>query len=119
MLDEKNEIQKKDDKFIYIQKIKDLMKYIIEQNNKNKYYKISLYKIRGFEPYTIFNDIDNISSCLINHSDLSSYFSNYNITTEKEIIPLFIREYNKQENDNNLNAQDFVKFLNFDIDKIR
>ena len=117
MLDEENEIQGKEDKNIYIQKIKDLMKYIIEQNNKNKYYKISLYKIRGFEPYTIFNDIDNISSGLINHSDLSSYFSQYNIIPEKEIIRLFIREYNKQENDNNLNAQDFVKFLNFDIDK--
>ena len=115
----KNETSKKEK--IYIQKIKDLMKYIIEENNKNKYYKISLYKIRGFEPYTIFNEIDTISSGLINHSDLSEYLSKNNFEIdkekEKEIIPLFIREYNKQENDNNLNAQDFVKFLNYDIDK--
>ena len=102
---------------LYIQKLKDLMKYIIEQNNKNKEHKISLYKIRGFEPHSIFNEIDNIYSDYINQSDLSEYLIKNNIKIEKEIIGLFIREFNKQEKDNNLCEQDFVNFFNYDIDK--
>ena len=102
---------------LYIQKLKDLMKYIIEQNNKNKEYKISLYKIRGFEPHSIFKEIDNIYSDYINQSDLTEYLNKNNINIEKDIISLFIREFNKQEKDNNLCEQDFVNFFNYDIDK--
>ena len=101
----------------YIQKIKNLMEFIITQNNNNKKYKISLFKIRGFEPSSLFYEIDNISSGFINQRDLVEYLSKNNILIEKHIINLFIREYNKQENDNNLSIHDFIQFINFDIDK--
>ena len=101
----------------YIEEIKYLMGYIIANNNNNKQYKIALYKIRGFKPDVLFNDIDSLSSGYINFSDLNEYLNKNNIKIEKDIILLFLREYNKQENDNNLNIQDFNKFLNYDIDK--
>ena len=101
----------------YIEEIKYLMGYIISQNNKNKQYKKALYRIRGFEPYKLFNEIDNLSSGYLNLSDLKEFLDNNNIVIEKDIILLFLREFNKKENDNNLNMQDFFKFLNYDIDK--
>ena len=101
----------------YMKDIKNMMEYIITENNNNKKHKISLYEIRGFDPYLIFNEIDSISSGYINQSDLNEYLSNNNIKSDKDIILLFIREYNKKENDNNLNSQDFVKFMSFDINK--
>ena len=101
----------------YVQKIKNLMEYIITQNNKNKKIKMSLYIIRGFDPSSIFYEIDTISSGFINQRDLVDYLSENNIKKEKDIIKLFIREYNKEENDNTLSIQDFIKFINFDIDK--
>ena len=101
----------------YNEEIKYLMGYIIANNNYNKQYKIALYKIRGFKPDNLFNDIDSLSSGYINFSDLNEYLNKNNIKIEKDIILLFLREYNKQENDNILNIQDFNKFLNYDIDK--
>jgi hypothetical protein len=101
----------------FMKEIKYMMEYIITENNNNKKHKISLYEIRGFDPYLIFNEIDSISSGYINQSDLNEYLSNNNIKSDKDIILLFIREYNKKENDNNLNSQDFVKFMSFDINK--
>ena len=101
----------------YMKDIKNMMEYIITENNNNKKHKISLYEIRGFDPYLVFNDIDSISSGYINQSDLNEYLSSNNIKSDKDIILLFIREYNKKENDNNLNSQDFVKFISFDINK--
>ena len=110
-LDEEN--QNKD----YIQELKYLMGYIISQNSKNKQYKNKLYRIRGFEPYELFNEIDSISSGYLNLSDLEEFLNKNNIVIEKDIILLFLREFNKQENDNNLIIQDFIKYLNYDIDK--
>ena len=101
----------------FMKDIKKMMEYIITKNNNNKKHKISLYEIRGFDPYLIFNDIDSISSGYINQSDLNEYLLSNNIKSEKDIILLFIREYNKKENDNNLNSQDFIKFIGFDINK--
>ena len=101
----------------YMKDIKNMMEYIITENNNNKKHKISLYEIRGFDPYLVFNDIDSISSGFINQSDLNEYLSSNNIKSDKDIILLFIREYNKKENDNNLNSQDFIKFISFDINK--
>ena len=101
----------------FMEDIKNMMEYIMTENNNNKKHKIALYEIRGFDPYLIFNDIDSISSGYINHSDLNEYLSNNNIKSDKDIILLFIREYNKKENDNNLNSQDFIKFISFDINK--
>ena len=101
----------------YMKDIKNMMEYIITENNNNKRHKISLYEIRGFDPYLVFNDIDSISSGYINQSDLNEYLSSNNIKSDKDIILLFIREYNKKENDNNLNSQDFIKFISFDINK--
>ena len=101
----------------FMKDIKNMMEYIITENNNNKRHKISLYEIRGFDPYLVFNDIDSISSGYINQSDLNEYLSSNNIKSDKDIILLFIREYNKKENDNNLNSQDFIKFISFDINK--
>lgn len=101
----------------FMEEIKKMMEYIIAKNNNNKKHKISLYEIRGFDPHLIFNDIDSISSGYINQSDLNEYLSSNNIKSDKDIILLFIREYNKEENDNNLNSQDFIKFISFDINK--
>ena len=101
----------------YIEEIKYLMKYIIEKNNNNKEYKVSLFKIRGFDPHIIFNEIDDLSSGYINLKDLVDLFSKNNFKAEKDIILLFIREFNKQEKDNTLKIKDFCNYFNYDIDK--
>ena len=109
------EIKDKNNKFI--EEIKYLMKYIIEKNNNNKIHKISLFKIRGFDPHIIFNKIDNLSSGYISLKDFEEFFSKNNFKVEKDIILLFIREFNKQEKDNTLKIKDFCNYFNFDIDK--
>ena len=106
-----------DNKYKYIHEIKHLMEYIIANNNNNKKNKFSLYRIRGFEPHSIFYEIDKISSGIINFSDLDEYLSKNNIKIDKDIILLFIREFNKEGNDNNLTIKDFISFLNYDINK--
>ena len=101
----------------FIGEIKYLMKYIITKNNDNKEHKISLYRIRGFDPISIFNEIDNISTGYINLKDLEEFLTKNNIKYEKDIILLFLREFNKQENDSNLYFQDFINYLNYDINR--
>ena len=101
----------------YIPQIKNLLEFIITQNNINKQFKISLFKIRGFDPISIFNEIDTISSGFINIKDLKEYLSRYNIKIESEFLHLFIRQFNKEGKDNHLWQKDFVTFLNFDINK--
>ena len=101
----------------YIPKIKNLFEFIISQNNINKNYKIALIKIRGFNPISIFNEIDTISSGFINSKDLDEYLSKNNINIEKELLQLFIRQFNKEGNGNNLCQKDFVEFFYFDINK--
>ena len=102
---------------IYIPKIKNLFEFIITQNNINKNYKISLLKIRGFAPISMFNEIDTISSGFINYKDLDEYLSNNNINIEQELLKLFIRQFNKEGNDNNLSQKDFLEFFYYDINK--
>ena len=109
------EIKKETNK--YMEEIKNLMKYIINKNNSIKTLKISLYKITGFEPQSIFNEIDTLKSGYLNMSNFELFLSKNNIKAEKENILFFIKEFNKQEKDKNINMQDFVNFLNFDIDK--
>ena len=99
----------------YIPKIKNLLEFIITQNNINKKYKFSLFKIRGFDPNTIFNEIDTISSGFINSKDLDEYLSNNNIKIETEILNLFIRLFNKEGKDKNLYQKDFIDFINFGV----
>ena len=99
----------------YIPKIKNLLEFIITQNNINKKYKFSLFKIRGFDPNTIFNEIDTISSGFINSKDLDEYLSNNNIKIETEILNLFIRQFNKEGKDKNLYQKDFIDFINFGV----
>ena len=81
----------------YIPQIKNLLEFIITQNNINKQFKISLFKIRGFDPISIFNEIDTISSGFINIKDLKEYLSRYNIKIESATIvpekPSFIKVY--------------------------
>ena len=101
----------------YIPKIKNLFEFIISQNNINKNYKIALIKIRGFNPISIFNEIDTISSGFINTKDLDEYLSKNNINIEKELLQLFIRQFNKEGNGNNLCQKDFIDFFYFDINK--
>ena len=101
----------------YIPKIKNLFEFIISQNNINKNYKIALIKIRGFNPISIFNEIDTISSGFINSKDLDEYLSKNNINIEKELLQLFIRQFNKEGNGNNLCQKDFIDFFYFDINK--
>ena len=103
----------------YIPKIKNLFEFIISQNNINKNYKIALIKIRGFNPISIFNEIDTISSGFINSKDLDEYLSKNNINIEKELLQLFIRQFNKEGNGNNLCQKDFIEFFYFDINKTR
>ena len=102
---------------ISIPKIKNLFEFIITQNNINKNYKISLLKIRGFAPISIFNEIDTISSGFINYKDLDEYLSKNNINIEQELLKLFIRQFNKEGNDNNLSQKDFLEFFYYDINK--
>jgi Ca2+-binding EF-hand superfamily protein len=97
----------------YIPKIKNLLEFIITQNNINKKYKFSLFKIRGFDPNTIFNEIDTISSGFINSKDLEEYLTNNNIKIEPEILNLFIRQFNKEGKHKNLYKKDFIDFINF------
>ena len=99
----------------YIPKIINLLEFIITQNNINKKYKFSLFKIRGFDPNTIFNEIDIISSGFINSKDLEEYLSNNNIKIETEILNLFIRQFNKEGKDKNLYQKDFINFINFGV----
>ena len=101
----------------YIPKIRNLFEFIISENNKNKSIKISLFNIRGFDPSLIFKEIDNISSGFINEKDLEEYSLKNKINVEKDILHLFIRQFGKKENDNNLSQTDFIKFINFDINK--
>ena len=101
----------------YIHSINSLLEFIISQNNINKKYKISLLKIRGFSPDSLFNEIDTISSGFINYKDLDEYLSKNNISIEQELLQLFIRQYNKEGKDNNLWKQDFLEFFNYDINK--
>ena len=101
----------------YISSIKSLLEFIISQNNINKKYKISLLKIRGFSPDSLFNEIDTISSGFINYKDLDEYLSKNNISIKQELLQLFIRQYNKEGKDNNLWKQDFLDFFNYDINK--
>ena len=112
-----NTLESKDKNNKYIDEIKYLMEYTIAQNNNNKENKISLYKIRGFDPRSIFNEIDQISSGIINSSDIDEFLSRNNIKIDKEIILLFIREFNKEGKDINLSIKDFISFLNYDINK--
>ena len=100
----------------YLPKIKNLLEFIITQNNINKNYKFSLFKIRGFNPDSIFNEIDTISSGFINDKDLEEYLNKYNIKIEQEILNLFIRQFNKGK-DKNLWKKDFLNFMNFGIIK--
>lgn len=99
----------------YIPKITNLLEFIITQNNINKKYKFSLFKIRGFDPNTIFNEIDTISSGFINSKDLEEYLSNNNIKIETEILNLFIRQFNKEGKDKNLYQKDYINFINFGV----
>ena len=101
----------------YIPKLKNLFEFIINQNNINKKYKISLLGIRGFSPISIFNEIDTISSGFINSKDLDEYLSKNNINIESELLLLFIRQFNKEGKDNNLWKKDFIEFFNYDINK--
>ena len=101
----------------YIPKIKNLLEFIITQNNINKKYKFSLFKIRGFDPNTIYNEIDTISSGFINSKDLEEYLSNYNIKIDTEILNLFIRQFNKEGKDKNLYKKCFLDFINFGVSK--
>ena len=101
----------------YIPKLKNLFEFIINQNNINKKYKISLLGIRGFAPISIFNEIDTISSGFINSKDLDEYLSKNNIIIESEFLLLFIRQFNKEGKDNNLWKKDFIEFFNYDINK--
>ena len=101
----------------YIPKIRNLFEFIISENNKNKSIKISLFKIRGFDQSLIFKEIDNISSGFINEKDLEEYSLKNKIKVEKDILHLFIRQFGKKENDNNLSQTDFINFINFDINK--
>ena len=73
----------------YIPKIQNLLEFIITQNNINKKYKFALFKIRGFNPDSIFNEIDTISSGFINSKDLEEYLTKYNVKVEKEILKRF------------------------------
>jgi hypothetical protein len=100
----------------YLPKIKNLLEFIITQNNINKNYKFPLFKIRGFNPDSIFNEIDTISSGFINDKDLEEYLNKYNIKIEQEILNLFIRQFNKGK-DKNLWKKDFLNFMNFGIIK--
>ena len=109
------EIKKETNK--YIDEIKNLMSYIINKNNIIKALKILLYRISGFDPQSIFYEIDNLSSGYLNLSNIEIYLSKNNIKFDKDIILFFIKQFNKQEKDKNLNLQDFLNFLNFDIDK--
>ena len=99
----------------YISKIKSLLEFIISQNNINKEYKNSLFKIRGFDPNLIFNEIDTISSGFINDKDIEDYLSNNNIKIEQEIINLFIKQFNKEGKDKNLYKKDFFEFINLGV----
>ena len=81
--------------FLVIFVIKNLLEFIITQNNINKNYKFSLFKIRGFNPDSIFNEIDTISSGFINDKDLEEYLNKYNIKIEQEILNLFIRQFRR------------------------
>ena len=101
----------------FLDEIKFLFEYIITHNNNNKVLKISLYKIRGFNPNIIFDEIDNISTGFLNIKDFKDYLEKNKIKIDNNIILLFIREYNKQEKDSNLYFQDFINFLKFDINK--
>ena len=101
----------------YIPKIKNLLEFIITQNNINKKYKFSLFKIRGFDPNAIYNEIDTISSGFINSKDLEEYLSNYNIKIDTEILNLFIRQFNKEGKDKNLYKKFFLDFINFGVTK--
>ena len=101
----------------YIPKLKNLFEFIINQNNINKKYKISLLEIKGFSPISIFNEIDTISSGFINSKDLDEYLSKNNIIIESEFLLLFIRQFNKEGKDNNLWKKDFIEFFNYDINK--
>ena len=101
----------------YIPKLKNLFEFIINQNNINKKYKISLLEIKGFSPISIFNEIDTISSGFINSKDLDEYLSKNNIIIESEFLQLFIRQFNKEGKDNNLWKKDFIEFFNYDINK--
>ena len=100
----------------YIPKIQNLLEFIITQNNINKKYKFALFKIRGFNPDSIFNEIDTISSGFINSKDLEEYLTKYNVKVEKEILNLFIRQFNKGK-DKNLWKKDFLNFINFGVIK--
>ena len=106
-----------DSNITYIPKIKSLLEFIITQNNINKKYKFSLFKIRGFDPNTIYNEIDTISSGFINSKDLEEYLSNYNIKIDTEILNLFIRQFNKEGKDKNLYKRSFLDFINFGVSK--
>ena len=70
-----NTLESKDKNNKYIDEIKYLMEYTIAQNNNNKENKISLYKIRGFDPRSIFNEIDQISSGIIKSPFLELFFA--------------------------------------------
>ena len=107
----------KNSNVLYIEKIKNLLELIINQNNLNKKYKISLFKIRGFDPVSIFNEIDTISSGFINDKDLEEYLSKNNIKTEQKILHLFFRQFNKEGKDKNLWRKDFLGFIYFDVNK--
>ena len=100
----------------YIPKIQNLLEFIITQNNINKKYKFALFKIRGFNPDSIFNEIDTISSGYINSKDLEEYLTKYNVKVEKEILNLFIRQFNKGK-DKNLWKKDFLNFIKFGVVK--
>ena len=100
----------------YIPKIQNLLEFIITQNNINKKYKFALFKIRGFNPDSIFNEIDIISSGFINAEDLEEYLTKYNVKVEQEILNLFIRQFNKGK-DKNLWKKDFLNFINFGVIK--
>ena len=102
---------------IYIPNLKNLLEFIIIQNNINKKYKISLFKIRGFDLISIFNEIDTISSGFINSKDLDEYLSKNNIKIEKDIINIFLRQFAKEGKSDNLWKKDFINFFNFDINK--
>ena len=87
---------------IYIPNIKNLLEFIIIQNNINKKYKTTLFRIRGFDLISIFNEIDAISSGFINSKDLDEYLSKNNIKVEKDIIDIFIRQFAKEGKRDNL-----------------
>lgn len=102
---------------IYIPNIKNLLEFIIIQNNINKKYKTTLFRIRGFDLISIFNEIDAISSGFINSKDLDEYLSKNNIKVEKDIIDIFIRQFAKEGKRDNLWKKDFINYFNYDINK--